>query len=199
MSPLSRFRELWATDFEFIPHDDGRLEVVCMVARELRSGRLLRLWADELRGAPFGGPGVAMVAYFAPAEAGCFIELGWPIPEIIDLFSVHRVATNGATGVGNSLVSALGHWGCPGLDAGEKDDMRRLILRGGPWDADERAAILDYCQGDVDALGPLLAAMEPVFAKDDAGLAQELLRGEYMAAVASMERTGIPLDTERWT
>ena len=128
---------------------------------------------------------------------GCFIELGWPVPEIIDLFSVHRVATNGATGVGNSLVAALGHWDCPGLDAGEKDDMRRLILRGGPWDADERAAILDYCQGDVDALGPLLAAMEPVFAKDDAGLAQELLRGEYMAAVAGMERTGIPLDGER--
>ena len=37
--------------------------------------------------------------------------------------------------------------------------MRELVLRGGPWSDDERRQILDYCQTDVDCLGPLLEAM----------------------------------------
>ena len=37
-----------------------------------------------------------------------------------------------------------------------------LILRGGPWSASERPAILDYCATDVDALERLLPAMLPL-------------------------------------
>jgi hypothetical protein len=37
--------------------------------------------------------------------------------------------------------------------------MRDLILSGGPWSKDQETAILDYCQQDVIALGPLLEAM----------------------------------------
>ena len=39
--------------------------------------------------------------------------------------------------------------------------MRALILRGGPWTEDERTAILDYCEADVEALERLLPAMLP--------------------------------------
>ena len=43
----------------------------------------------------------------------------------------------------------------------EKDEMRDLILLGGPWSDAEREAILDYCESDVEALARLLPAMLP--------------------------------------
>jgi len=55
----------------------------------------------------------------------------------------------------------------------------------------ERVALLDYCQSDVDALARLLPVMLP-----NIDLPRALLRGRYMAAVAHMERDGIPIDTE---
>ena len=59
----------------------------------------------------------------------------------------------------------------------------------------ERARILsDYCQTDVDPLGALLERMLPRIRAHPNGLAQALLRARYMAAVARMERTGVPID-----
>ena len=55
------------------------------------------------------------------------------------------------------------------------------------------AEILDYCQGDVDALARLLDAMLPQI-----DLPRALLRGRYMAAAAAMEHTGTPIDVETW-
>ena len=67
--------------------------------------------------------------------------------------------------------------------------MRDLALRPGPHSEAEQAALLDYCETDVVALAKLLPAMAP---KID--LPRALLRGRYMAAVASMEWNGVPID-----
>src|SRR5262249_32983284 len=79
--------------------------------------------------------------------------------------------------------------------------MRALVPRGGLWTADERAAILDYCESDVTALERLLPAMLPAI-----DLPRALLRGRYMAAAAAMEHAGTPIDMpmlevfrQRWT
>jgi hypothetical protein len=77
------------------------------------------------------------------------------------------------------------------MDAVDKDDMRNLILRGRPYFDDERQAIIEYCDKDVLALEKLLPAILP---KID--LPRALLRGRYMAAVASMEHAGIPINVE---
>ena len=46
---LAAFEEVWSFDFEFLGGDAGeQYDVVCLAARELRSGRTLRLWRDEL-------------------------------------------------------------------------------------------------------------------------------------------------------
>jgi hypothetical protein len=46
---LAGFEEVWSFDFEFLGGDVGEhYDVVCLAARELRSGRTLRLWRDEL-------------------------------------------------------------------------------------------------------------------------------------------------------
>jgi DNA polymerase-1 len=84
-----------------------------------------------------------------------------------------------------------GRWGLDSIGASEKDDMRALVLRRGPWSGDERAAILDYCEGDVVALERLLPAMLPQI-----DLPRALVRGRYMAAAAIMENNGTPIDVE---
>ena len=119
-------------------------------------------------------------------------RLGWPVPErVLDLFTEFRNHTNGVPTVsGASLLGALAHFGLDGIGTDEKDDMRALVLRGGPWSDSERAAILDYCESDVAALARLLPAMLPRI-----DLPRALLRGRYMAAAARIERNGVPIDT----
>jgi DNA polymerase I len=187
------FKEIWCVDFEYQAAPGERPAPLCMCALELRSGRELRLWRPELfasRRAPFDtGPNAVLIAYAAAAETSCFLELGWPLPHnIIDLFAEHRVATNGVPlAVGNGLLGALAIRGLAHIDAGDKADMRRLILNQTTWSEAEQKAILDYCWTDVAALAALLPAMS-------INLPFTLLRGQYGSAVARMERAGVPID-----
>jgi hypothetical protein len=195
-------------DFEFTIPSGERPTPLCLVARELRTGRLVRTWLGDKppAGPPYGtGPETLVVAYYASAELGCHLALGWPMPaRILDLFAEFRCLTAGLTvPCGRSLLGALSYFGLDGLAVVEKDAMRQLALRGGPYTEAERTALLEYCQSDVDALARLLPAMLPriVPAALDApgrrqALGQALLRGRYMAAAARMEWHGTPIDTE---
>jgi DNA polymerase I len=187
------FKEVWAVDFEFSSLPGENPEPVCLVAWELRSRHRLRLWRDQFRTTPPypTNPDVLLVAYYASAEISCHLALGWPLPDrVLDLFTEFRNRTNGIpTGNGAGLLGALAYHGLDGIGALEKDEMRALVLRGGPWSDVERAQILDYCESDVAALARLLPAMLP---KVD--LPRALLRGRYMSAVARMERNGVPID-----
>jgi DNA polymerase-1 len=189
------FPEIWLVDFEFRADDGENPELVCLVAWEMRSGRRLRLWRDEFGAAPPYpiGPDHLIVAYYASAEISCHLALGWPVPErVLDLFTEFRNHTNGRPPVnGAGLLGALAYHGLDGIGAVEKDEMRDLVLRGGPWSDTERVAILDYCESDVAALARLLPAM---LSKID--LPRALLRGRYMSAVARMERNGVPIDVD---
>jgi DNA polymerase-1 len=160
-----------------------------MVARELRSGRIIRLWQDQFGPAPpFSiGPETLFVAYYASAEFGCFRALGWPKPaNILDLFTEFRDRTNGlTTPAGAGLVGALTYFGLDTIGAQEKEEMRALALRDGPFTESEREALLAYCESDVSALQRLLSAMLPRI-----DLSRALLRGRYMAAAAAMEGPG---------
>lgn len=190
-------------DFEFHPAAgrEGNPPVpVCLVAREFTSGRTLRLWQDEMAGltaAPFPTDDSALfVAFYASAEMGCFIALGWPRPaNILDLFIAFRRHTNGKrTPAGNALLGALAYYGLDALAADEKDAMRDLVLRRGPWDAEEQRLILDYCESDVLALAKLLPAMQ-----DNIDWPRAMLQGRYATAVAQIEANGVPIDTETLT
>ena len=108
-----------------------------------------------LKKAPFNtGPDAVLVAYYASAELGCFLELGWPLPaNVVDLFAEHRVATNGQKlPCGNDLLGALAIRGLAHVDAGDKNAMRQLIIGQLRWSETERRAILDYCASDVAGL-----------------------------------------------
>ena len=132
------FAEIWMADFEFVVGSGEKPRPVCMVAEEFWSGRQIRLWEDDLqrlKAAPFNtGPNACFVAYFASAEFGCFLALGWPLPtNTLDLFAEHRVLTNGTQFPhGNSLLGAARHYGIDTIGADEKETMRDLIMAGGP-------------------------------------------------------------------
>jgi hypothetical protein len=179
------YQEIWLVDFEFIAASGERPDPVCLVALELRSGRVIRQWRNEFgRAPPYAvDPGALFVAYYASAELGCHLALGWSQPaRVLDLFVEFRNHTNGLeTPCGSGLLGALTYFGLDGIGATEKDEMRGLILGGGPWSEEQRAAILDYCESDTRALERLLPAMMP-----DIDLPRALLRGRYMSAVARM-------------
>ncbi len=190
---LESYNEIWLVDFEFSAPPGETPHVLCMVAREFKSGKTLRHWRDDLlkmNRAPFDvGDKSLFVAYYASAEMGCFLALGWPRPAyVLDLFIEFRNLTNGV-GFGASLIGALQHYGLPSIDSAEKDSMRDLAMRGGEYTYQEKQALIEYCETDVVALLSLLAAM---FGKLD--LSRSLLRGYYTRAVAQIEHNGIPLD-----
>jgi len=191
----SAFREVWLVDFEFSAPPGERPTAVCLVAWELRSGAKLRVWQDELQGMdrpPYSvDKGALFVAYYASAEMGCHLALGWPLPvNVLDLFTEFRNATNGfSLPCGAGLLGALAWYGLQSIEAAEKDSMRLLAQRGGPWTNAEQQALIDYCETDVAALAKLLPAME---GKLD--LPRAMLRGRYMKAAAQIEHNGIPLD-----
>ena len=195
MTEVRPFTEIWAVDFEY-QSEPGEIPVpVCLVARELNSNKLIRLWGDDLTALsqpPYPVDESSLfVAYYASAEIGCHLALGWPVPaRVLDLFTEFRAKTNGVpTVAGAGLLGALVHHGLDAIDADDKDEMRKLILSGGPWTAEQVTAILDYCQSDVDSLARLLPAMLPGI-----DLPRALLRGRYMAAMAGMEHNGVPID-----
>jgi DNA polymerase-1 len=197
------FRRIWCIDFEYIAPVGENPQPVCLVAKEIGTGRLIRLWQDQLGPKP---PfeidnDTLIVAYYAPAEVSCFLALGWPVPtRIIDLYAEFRRETNAlAVPEGRGLLAALSRHRIAGITSEEKKSGRDLVMRGGPWTDSERREILDYCETDVICLPPLLGAMLPGIAPTPQALGQALLRGRYTAAVARMERTGVPIDVETLT
>ena len=195
------FREVWCCDFEFSAPDGDRPAVRCMAAREYHTGRTIRLWLDGEPAPPrppFAIDAEALfVAFFASAEMGCFLALGWPTPvRILDLYAEFKWMICGRDGepAKPSLVYALDKFGLESLDAEEKAAMRELAIRGGPYADAERRALLDYCEADVNALVRLLPRMLPRL-----DLPRALLRGRFMLAVACVEHNGIPVDAATLT
>ncbi|MEJ7638536.1 MAG: hypothetical protein WKF75_11325, partial [Singulisphaera sp.] len=80
---------------------------------------------------------MAVIAYFGSAEIGCFRALGWPMPaNLIDLYVEFSNRTNGSSRpCGRGLLGALIYYGLSGIPYVEKDEMRQLAMRGGPYSA----------------------------------------------------------------
>jgi hypothetical protein len=187
------FRRVWAVDFEFTAPPGERPDPICLVAKELRTGQLIRLWRDDFGARPPYDTGVdaLVIAYYASAELGCHLALRWPQPvHVLDLCAEFRNLTSGIPlPHGKDLLSALNFFGLDHLGSEEKRSMQSLAMRGGPWTAQEKTDLLDYCQSDVDALARLLPVMLPRI-----DLPYALLRGRYMHAAAVMEWNGVPID-----
>jgi len=160
------FDQVWFGDFEFSAPPGNRPDPFCLVAKELLTGQKIKLWEDELKSLvrpPYPTDSKSLfVAYYASAEMSCHAVLGWEFPEnVLDLFTEFRVATNGKTvPCGNGLLGALAHYGLPAIDSAEKDSMRDLAIRGGPFTDEEKRNLLSYCESDVISLMGLFLKMK---------------------------------------
>jgi hypothetical protein len=129
----------------------------------------------------------------APNSVASTRLAGNPPANVLDLFTEFRAHTNGTDWLeGRSLLAALQYFNVDGIGAVEKQGMRELILRGGPWSEEQRTAILDYCASDVYALERLLPRMLP-----EIEVPRALQRGRYMKAAAAMEFAGVPIDADK--
>ena len=94
------FNSVWLVDFEFSAQEGNNPDVICLVAHDLVSGKTHRIWKDELdfmSEPPYSlGEDALFVAYYASAEIGCHLSLGWELPlNVLDLFAEFRNQTNG--------------------------------------------------------------------------------------------------------
>jgi DNA polymerase I len=202
------FEQIWVVDTEFYPglglanggRDGDASTPLCLVALEMRSGRSVRLWQNELgRFPPYRlDAGALIVGYTISAEFGSHIALGWGQPaRALDPYIEFRHHTNdGRIKSGDrekgfySLDGALRYFRADGIDTTHKTDMRDRILQGPPFSAQERSDILDYCESDALALARLLPHILPTIRS----LPNALARADFMWAVAQQERRGVPLD-----
>ena len=144
------FREIVAADFEFSAPAGERPKPVCLVAQELVSGRKVRLFEEELRNRttpPYPiDRHTLFVAFFGSAELACHLVLNWLLPtNVLDLYVEFRNKTNGLSPVcGSGLLGALVYHGLSAITANEKEEMRALTLRDGPYTVAERGALLNY-------------------------------------------------------
>jgi hypothetical protein len=122
----------------------------------------------------------------------CFLALGWTMPvHLLDLYVEFKRHVCGREGEPNkpSLVYALDWFGLDSIDADEKEAMRALSIRGGPYSDAERQELLEYCQSDVDALVRLLPRILPHL-----DFHRAVWRGQFMKVAARVEHNGIPVD-----
>ncbi len=196
---LDCFREVVLLDAEYIARDGERVVPVCLVAHELRSGRHHRLFFKPGQRCenPLPLSQTLFVAYAAQAEWSAFLALGWELSvDVLDLYVEFRARRNGLVDyeggpLRSGLLDALEHFGLDGMAAAQKKTMRDLILRGHPFTDQEERAIIDYCESDVIALEGLLPVMLP-----EIDVPCAVFRGRYSKAVADIEYSGIPIDTE---
>jgi DNA polymerase-1 len=202
------FREIWLADFEFYPGaglaNGGRegdpSTPLCLVALEMRSGRIVRQWRDDFgRFPPYRLDADALfVSYMLSAEYGCHIALGWGQPACaLDPYIEFRHHVNDGAVKGAerqkgfySLAGALQYFRESGIDTAHKTDMRDRIVQGPPYTTAERAEILNYCESDIHALALLVAHIIPTIRS----LPHAMLRAKFMWTVAQQERRGLPVD-----
>ena len=188
------FAEIWLHDFEFVPRMGELPNVVCLAARELRTGQTISLWRDELsERPPYRTDRAALfVNFVANAECACHAALNWPLPQnVLDLSPAFRNLVNGrSVPEGKGLLGALRYYGLDAIAAKKKDAMQKRIAQGWPFTPEERQQILAYCMSDVDALERLLPHI--LSATEHLGVA--LYHGEFAAVSALMEANGVPID-----
>ena len=192
---LSSANEIVFLDFEFIVEPGERPQPVCMVAIEQRSGRVFREFLEPSRlGKPPFATGLRRDCHRLLRFSGTRLLSGARLAfSGISAGPVCRIPPCYQRSFGAARTRAArgdAWYGLDGIEASEKDRLRKRILAGGPYPEPERKAILDYCESDVRALAELC----PRILESRDCLTLPLLRGEFMKAVALAEFLGVPID-----
>jgi hypothetical protein len=202
------FRELWCVDTEFYPGPGlanggvvgDPITPHCLVALEMRSGRLVQLKQNELGPfPPYRLDGDALIfGYMLAAEFGVHAARRWGEPACaIDAYVEFRHYVNDGSVKGGdrekgfyAIGGALRYFLADEIDLARKEEMRGQIMRGAPFSAQEERDHLGYCADDVCALARLVPHIVPTIRS----LPHAMFRAKFQWAIAQQERRGIPLD-----
>jgi hypothetical protein len=203
------FSEIWAVDTEFYPGpglanggvNGDPLTPLCLVALEMRSGRLVRLWQDELsRFPPYRLDGSALLfGYMLAAEFGFHAACGWGKPACaLDAYVEFRHLTNdGSIKSGDrpkgfySIDGALRYFREDELQfAHDKGESRDRIMQGPPFSPQEKRDGLDYCEDDVRKLALLIPHIVPTIRS----LSHAMFRAKFQWAIAQQQHRGVPVN-----
>ena len=202
------FKKVWTLDTEFESRPGARPIPICLVAHDLLSREVLRLWlwGVPTPPCPFScDHDELLVCHAGDAEAGTFLALGWPRPiSILDTHAEFRNLANSTRKplLGYGLLGALKFFGMPARDKEEKAVFYALAERGGPYTEQEQSDWLDYCDDDVQDLDRLLP---PLFEAAElfqfSRMCQALRNGGVASGNAEVYSNGIPIDVAlriRW-
>jgi hypothetical protein len=198
--PFDRLREIVLGDTEFVSRPGELYRPVCVAFKELRSGHAGVLADYELGPAPphAHGPDVLFVG-FTGAEPELYLSASWPFDSaFLDLRVVGIHQTNFAYRRGDpkrekpprSLIQFLRANGIKDGDEALKEAMRKRIIQGPPYSAEEYAQFKHYCFGDVLLLERLMNVLLPRIGN----FVQALLYGEFVKFTAEIFARGIPAD-----
>ena len=173
---------------------------LCLVAREMRSGRVIRLWQDELGPfPPYRLDNEALViGYMLAAEFGFHRAKGWGEPACaIDAYLEFRHFMNdGSVKSGDrekgfyGLGGALRYFCEDNIDIAHKDTMRDRILQGPPFSTQEQHEIQSYCDDDTVGLARLVPHIVPTIRS----LEHAMFRAKFQWVIAGQERRGVPIN-----
>ena len=183
----------FSTDFEFWSLTGANPKPWCVAWHCLDTGEEGTLWLDGTSmPSPFPKE-FRMVAHYALAELGCFMELGWPLPtEVIDTLAEARTVRGQVAPAGGSwgLLAVANQLGISTMSSDHKNEMRELAM-GEQIPVDRRRQLMEYCLEDVHTGLAIWCALEP-----SVNLPEAVLRGRYLKALAYVERRGIPADVD---
>lgn len=124
---------LWLADFRYDREPGERLKPSSLIAKEHRTGKLVRLERSKLSSDPPYqiGPDALLVCYDA-SQLGCHLALDWPVPaRVLDLKAEFRCLTSGhGLTHDHTLNDALAHFGV--AQQGSIEDVEELLLRIAP-------------------------------------------------------------------
>jgi DNA polymerase-1 len=134
---IYRSRKYGCMTSSLSPMQANTPDVVCLAARELRTGQTISLWRDELsKRPPYRTDRAALfVNFVANAECACHLALNWPLPQnVLDLSPAFRNLVNGrSVPEGKGLLGALRYYGLDAIAAKQKDAMKKRIMQGWPF------------------------------------------------------------------
>jgi DNA polymerase-1 len=203
MRRITDFSEILLLDFEFNWQGASHPRLpnpVCGCAYAVRSQEEYRIWmdgkVDKFRNTPPWphGRDVLFVSFNAIAEESCYMSLGWLLPAfVLDLLIEYRQLRNGILykKADRRLPKVMEREGLMWIDPENKKAMQQLVLRGGPYNPEERSLIIEYCWTDVHALQLLFPWITDRLPQD---LDLSLHRARYTLPVADTETIGIPFN-----
>lgn len=183
----------YVIDYEFLSLPGCNPRPWCIAYHCVETGEENVIWLDG-QDVPSPFPeAFRMVAHYALAELGCFLELGWELPtEVIDTLPEFRVVRGQVPTSGGSwgLLSVASQLGIPTMSSAHKESMRQLAT-GGELPEQSRTDLMNYCLEDVRTGLAIWQVIE-----SRVNIQEAILRGRYLKALARVERRGIPADVD---